>query len=106
MTAVACVERAGPGSTPIGPAVRRPARMAADPDDTALVDRSRSGDLDAFADLVERHQDVVRRVAGRIVGPDDAPDVAQDAFLRAFHRLGRFRGEGTFRSWLLQITYN
>jgi RNA polymerase sigma-70 factor (ECF subfamily) len=79
--------------------------MAPDPD-TVLVDRSRAGDLDAFAALVERHQDVVRRVAARVVGRDDADDVSQDAFLRAFHRLGRFRAEGAFRSWLLQITYN
>jgi RNA polymerase sigma-70 factor (ECF subfamily) len=45
-------------------------------------------------------------VAARTVGVADAEDVSQDAFLRAFHRLGRFRGDGSFRSWLLQITHN
>ena len=79
--------------------------MAADPDEE-LVARSRAGDLEAFASLVERHRDVVFRVAARIVGPEDAADVSQDAFLRAFNRLDRFRGEGPFRAWLLQITHN
>lgn len=55
---------------------------------------------------MQRHHDVVVRVAARIVGPADAEDVSQDAFLRAFHRLPRFRGEGSFRSWLLQIAHN
>jgi RNA polymerase sigma-70 factor, ECF subfamily len=103
--AVACVERPALGTTVSTAVLRCLARMAPDPD-TALVDRSRAGDLDAFAALVERHQDVVRRVAARVVGAGDADDVTQDAFLRAFHRLGRFRGEGSFRAWLLQITYN
>jgi RNA polymerase sigma-70 factor, ECF subfamily len=55
---------------------------------------------------VQRHQAVAYRVALRIVGPDDANDVTQDAFLRAFHRLAHFRREGTFRAWLLQIVRN
>jgi len=49
---------------------------------------------------------VVIRVAARIVGSDEAEDVSQDAFLRAFHRLDRFRGDAPFRSWLLRITHN
>jgi RNA polymerase sigma-70 factor (ECF subfamily) len=48
----------------------------------------------------------VVRVASRIVGDDEAEDVSQDAFLRAFHRLERFRGDAPFRSWLLRITHN
>ena len=76
------------------------------PTDSELVDRSRTGDLSAFEVLVERHRDVVTRVAARIAGPGEADDVAQDAFLRAYHRLELFRGEGSFRSWLLQITHN
>ena len=46
------------------------------------------------------------RVAARIVGPREAEDVSQDALLRAFHRLSSFRGEGSFRAWLLQITHH
>lgn len=79
--------------------------MAADPDEE-LVARARSGSLEAFGSLVERHRDVVYRVAARIVGAHNAADVSQDAFLRAFNRLYRFRGEGPFRAWLLQITHN
>ncbi len=74
--------------------------------DHRLVRRTLDGDLRAFEDLVGRHQDVVFRVASRIVGNEHAEDVSQDAFLRAFHRLGRFRGEASFRTWLLQITQN
>jgi RNA polymerase sigma-70 factor, ECF subfamily len=74
--------------------------------DGALVDRARGGDLAAFEALVRRHRDVVYRVAARTVGAADAEDVSQDAFLRAFHSLPRFRGEGPFRAWLLRITQN
>jgi RNA polymerase sigma-70 factor (ECF subfamily) len=74
--------------------------------DRDLVARARGGELHAFEQLVQRHRDVVFRVVVRIVGPGEAEDTAQDAFLRAFHRLDRFRGEGTFRSWLLQIAHN
>lgn len=77
-----------------------------DDPDRDLVREARSGSDAAFEKIVERHRDVVFRVAARIVGPDDADDVAQDAFLRAFHRLDGFRGESHFRSWLLQIVHN
>ncbi len=74
--------------------------------DQQLVTRTLKGDLGAFEELVERNRSVVFRVAARIVGDDDADDVAQDAFLRAFHRLDRYRGSAPFRSWLLRITQN
>jgi RNA polymerase sigma-70 factor, ECF subfamily len=74
--------------------------------DYRLVRRAQAGELPAFEQLVERHRDVVFRVAARVVGREEAEDVSQDAFLRAFHRLDRFRGEGEFRAWLLQITHN
>jgi RNA polymerase sigma-70 factor, ECF subfamily len=78
-------------------------RQPMDPDAT-LIERTLEGDLTAFEALVERHRAVVFRVAARIVGPDDAEDVSQDSFLRAFHRLGQYRGTASFRTWLLQIT--
>jgi RNA polymerase sigma-70 factor (ECF subfamily) len=80
-------------------------RLPMEPDET-LIERTLQGDLAAFEHLVERHRGIVFRVATRIVGPDDAEDVSQDAFLRAFHRLGQYRGAATFRTWLLQITQN
>jgi RNA polymerase sigma-70 factor, ECF subfamily len=92
-----------PTLAPAGPAVSVLTRMATDEE---LVVRARGGDLGAFERLVERHRAVVTRVAARIAGRGDADDVAQDAFLRAYHRLGRWRGEGPFRTWLLQIAHN
>jgi RNA polymerase sigma-70 factor, ECF subfamily len=77
-----------------------------DAHDRRLVDRAVTGDLGAFEELVERHRDVVTRVVGRIASAPDAEDVSQDAFLRAFHRLERFRADASFRAWLLQITHN
>jgi RNA polymerase sigma-70 factor (ECF subfamily) len=74
--------------------------------DGDLVRRARGGDLAAFGELVERHRAVVYRIAARMVGRDDADDVAQEAFLRAFHRLDRFRGESPFGNWLMRIAHN
>jgi RNA polymerase sigma-70 factor, ECF subfamily len=74
--------------------------------DQRLIARTLEGELTAFEQLVQRHRNVVFRVAARIVGPDDAEDVSQDAFLRAYHRLDRFKGTASFRSWLLQIAQN
>jgi len=74
--------------------------------DLALVRRTLVGDLDAFERLVEEHRDVVFRVAARIVGPEEAEDVAQDSFLRAFHRLSSYRDDAPFRVWLLRIVHN
>jgi RNA polymerase sigma-70 factor, ECF subfamily len=75
-------------------------------DDAMLAARAADGDIAAFGLLVERHREVVHRVARRFVGAADAEDVSQDAFLRAFHRLRGFRREAPFRSWLLRITHN
>lgn len=72
--------------------------------DLQHVARVRSGDRHAYGELVERHREIVFRVAARIVGESDADDVAQDAFVRAYYRIDQFRAQGTFRAWLLQIT--
>jgi RNA polymerase sigma-70 factor, ECF subfamily len=74
--------------------------------DAQLVGLTTAGDLNAFEELVELHRDIVVRVAARIVGSQDAEDVSQDAFLRAFHRLEQFRGDAPFQSWLLRIAHN
>jgi len=80
--------------------------ISTDDPDRELVRRTLAGDSSAFGELVESHAAVVHRVAARVVGLDEADDVAQDAFLRAFHRLDRFRGESPFRAWLLRIVHN
>jgi RNA polymerase sigma-70 factor, ECF subfamily len=74
--------------------------------DEILIERALQGDVSSFEELVERHRGIVFRVAARIVGLDEAEDVSQDSFLRAFHRLDQYRGAATFRTWLLQITQN
>ena len=74
--------------------------------DDELVAVALAGDLRGFERLVERYRDVVHRVATRITGEDEADDVSQDTFLRAYHRLARYRGDGAFRAWLLQIAHN
>jgi RNA polymerase sigma-70 factor (ECF subfamily) len=76
-------------------------------DDAALVARAREGDHAAFTALVERHTAAVHRAALSAVGsPADAQDVAQEAFLLAYQRLRSFRGDASFKTWLLTITWN
>jgi len=76
------------------------------PHENELIARARDGDRDAFADLVWRHQDAVYTLAIRLVGPDLAADVAQEALIRAWRALPRFRGDAAFSTWLHRITVN
>ena len=74
--------------------------------DAELVERARAGDHAAFGLLVDRYQHVVVRAVRAVLGPgNDADDVAQDVFLRAFRRIGGFRGEATVKTWLLAIAW-
>ena len=76
-------------------------------DEAELVDRARQGDQEAFAALVRDHQHGVFTLALRIVGNrETAADVAQDAFVRAWRALPRFRGDAAFGTWLHRITVN
>ncbi len=73
----------------------------------ALVARAQVGDVDAFAELVREAQAEVYTLAYRLTGnDDDAKDVAQDAFLRAFRSIKRFRGDARFSTWMYRITAN
>ena len=75
--------------------------------DAELVERTRAGEADAFGELVDRHRSAVYRAALAALGsPADAEDAAQDAFLTAYRRLGGFRGEAAFKTWLLTITWH
>lgn len=72
-----------------------------------LVERTRSGDLDAYGELVRAHQQIALRVAHVVVGDrDEAEDVAQEAFVKAYRALGQFRADSPFRPWLLRIVRN
>lgn len=75
-------------------------------DEHELIDRARRGDHDAFGELVWRYRDTVHTLAVRLVGPDLAPDVTQEALLRAWRAMPRFRGEAAFGTWLHRITVN
>lgn len=75
--------------------------------EAALIGRAQHGDLQAFDDLVRAHQQQVYAVAVRMLGDrDEAQDVAQDAFVRAYRSIGGFRGEARFATWLVSITMN
>jgi len=80
---------------------------AARGEDEILVDRFREGDGRAFEELVRRHQRAVFHLARRFVRDDDeAKDVAQRTFVKAFQGLHALRGGGAFRTWLYRITAN
>jgi RNA polymerase sigma-70 factor, ECF subfamily len=77
-----------------------------EPDDV-LVARYRRGDRGAFTTLVERHQTRVYSLALRMTGnPEDAADAMQDAFTHAFRKLGDFRGDAAFTTWMHRVTIN
>lgn len=87
--------------------MRDDGRQAAEPSDEELVRRARSGDDSASSALVARHHAAAYHVAVAMVRePDAAQDVVQDAFLKAFRALDGFRGDASFRTWLLTITAN
>jgi RNA polymerase sigma-70 factor (ECF subfamily) len=76
-------------------------------DDRALVDACLGGDKAAFDVLVERHRKQVYQVCYRFVGNhEDASDLAQDVFLRAYRALGTFKGRSTFGTWLYRVAVN
>ena len=62
--------------------------------------------MDAYAALLRLHQDAARRLAAVIGVPGDADEVVQDAFVKAWYGLGRFRRGASFRPWLLRIVTN
>jgi len=75
--------------------------------DEELVARSMGGDLDSFNQLVVRWERPIYALAYRVIGrEEDARDVAQETFLRAFRALSGFKGQAKFSSWLYRITLN
>lgn len=76
-------------------------------DDRALVDACRAGRREAFDQIVLRHSRSMYQVCYRFVGNQaDATDLTQEAFLRAFRALDRFKGEASVRTWLYRIAVN
>ena len=88
---------------------RRPADLdgvIGDPD-APLVERATKGDREAFGELVRRHQQGALRLAAGLCGSiDEAHDVVQEGFVKAYLALDRFRAEANFRPWVMTIIAN
>jgi RNA polymerase sigma-70 factor (ECF subfamily) len=79
------------------------------PSDASLVARAvADGDRHAFGELVRRHQSAIRTLLRRLCAGDAAraDDLAQETFLRAHRKLGAFRGEARFGTWLHRVAWN
>jgi RNA polymerase sigma-70 factor, ECF subfamily len=99
------VESLGPTSADSGKQV--PGRKAAGAEDRELVRRAQAQDKEAFEELVRRHQHRVFAVAGGILRRrEDAEDIAQQVFVKAYFSLKRFDQRAAFSTWLYKITVN
>src|SRR5580692_1423405 len=75
--------------------------------DAVFVTKARAGDTEAYRVLVERHSRSLFRLAFRMTGNEqDAEDVVQESFLRAYRQLGRFEARANFGTWLYRIVAN
>lgn len=85
----------------------RPNRVIVKSDDLRLIDATLAGNPEAFGELVLKYQDRLYATLVHLLGSmADARDVSQEAFLSAFEKLGSFRRESSFYSWLFRIAYN
>ena len=76
-------------------------------EETLLVNAARGGDIGSFEKLVKRYDRNVFRIAQHITqNREDAEDVVQDAFLKAYQNLGQFQGQSKFYTWLVRIAVN
>jgi RNA polymerase sigma-70 factor (ECF subfamily) len=91
----------------VRPSAQGPAQDWASRDDAALVEACLAGHREAFEPLVERHRRQVYHVCFRFVGNhDDASDLAQDVFVRAYRGLRGFKGKSAVGTWLYRIAVN
>ncbi len=96
------MEHSRPGVTPSqGPVSVQPS--AGDSGDVALAV---GGDANAFRRVYEAHVGRIHSLARRMIGPDLAAEATQDVFVRAWQKLGTFRGEAAFGTWLYRIALN
>lgn len=80
--------------------------MTPDSLDLELIEAARRGSSAAFGRLVDRHQRAVRAFLRRAIGNEaEADDLAQEAFVTAWERIGVYRGEASFRTWLCGIAW-
>lgn len=91
----------------IGDPAFQPASAADYREDERLVERVQFGDQGAFRQLFEHYSPLVYRIAYRMLGnPDDASDLTQDVFVRAFQRLTTLKSGMLFKAWITRITVN
>lgn len=89
------------------PNSQQPAGTKPASDDLALVHAAKSGDVAAFGELVKRYDRKIFRIAQHLThNREDAEDVVQEAFLKAFQHLGQFREDAKFSTWLIRIVMN
>jgi RNA polymerase sigma-70 factor (ECF subfamily) len=75
--------------------------------DTGLIDRFRSGDETAFEEVVRRYQERIFQFVHRVVrDTEEAADITQETFIRAYGKLGGFRGDSSLFTWLYRIALN
>ncbi|MBS2213980.1 sigma-70 family RNA polymerase sigma factor [Carboxylicivirga mesophila] len=78
-----------------------------DPNDIKLIKLVRAGDVSAFAQIIEKYQHMAYTLANSIVkNHQEAEEVAQDAFFKAYKSLDKFKGDAEFSTWLYRIVYN
>lgn len=80
---------------------------AEEPGDRALVARAQAGDPDAFEQLIQRHQQRIYGLCYHLTSNhEDANDLAQEAFIKAWKALRNFKGDSSFYTWIYRIAYN
>jgi RNA polymerase sigma-70 factor (ECF subfamily) len=89
------------------PAARQDMETPAPEDEAALVQRSRGGDLEAYDDLVRRYQErIYATIYHMTSNHEDANDLAQESFIKAYQALKSFKGGSSFYTWLYRIAVN
>jgi RNA polymerase sigma-70 factor (ECF subfamily) len=84
-----------------------PAKTYMPDEDTALLQASRGGDVAAFEQLVKRYDAKLLRIAQKVTqNPEDAEEVVQEAFFKAYQKLDQFQEHAKFSTWLIRITLN
>lgn len=93
--------------TMAAPVARNDSEPSAAADETALVQRARRGDLEAYDDLVRRYQErIYATIYHMTSNHEDANDLAQESFIKAFQALKTFKGGSSFYTWLYRIAVN
>lgn len=95
------MEHSGPGVTPPGQQPDQAERW-----DARDVTRAAGGDVPAFERLYREHVGRIHGLARRMAGPEEAAELTQDVFVRAWEKLGTFRGEAAFGTWLYRLAIN